>query len=54
MDMAIGTITHSCGVREPRELNRTHARIITSNGISVSLAQLYPDKTPGIKAKNIK
>jgi glutamate synthase domain-containing protein 2 len=40
----VGVISHSCGVREPRELTRRHARIVTNSGISISLADLYPDK----------
>jgi len=44
-----GVISHSCGVREPRQLTRKHARIITEKGLSVSLAELYPDKMPGTK-----
>lgn len=48
-----GMISHSCGVREPRELTRHHARIITEKGLSMSMAELYPEKIPGIKA-NIK
>ncbi|MDP1574419.1 MAG: FMN-binding glutamate synthase family protein [Coxiellaceae bacterium] len=40
----IGVISHSCGVREPRELTRKHARIVTSAGVSVSLADLYPER----------
>src|SRR3990167_137497 len=39
----IGMISHSCGVDEPRELRRKHARVVTSSGISVSLAELYPE-----------
>lgn len=46
-----GVIGHSCGVREPRELTRKHARIVTQSGVSVSLAELHPDKIFGIKAK---
>jgi glutamate synthase domain-containing protein 2 len=42
----VGTISHSCGVREPRELTRKHARIVMENGRSISLAELYPDKVP--------
>jgi len=45
----IGVISHSCGVREPRELTRKHARIMTERGITISLAELYPDKVPGSK-----
>ena len=50
MEYEVGIIGHSCGVREPRELNRSHARIMTSNGLSVSMATLYPNKIPGSKA----
>lgn len=39
----VGVISHSCGVHEPRELTRAHARVVTSAGVSVSLADLYPD-----------
>ncbi len=39
----VGTIAHSCGVKEPRGLKREHARIVTQNGKSISLAQLYPE-----------
>lgn len=35
-------IAHSCGVTEARELRREHARQVTLNGRSVSLADLYP------------
>lgn len=51
MEYEVGVISHSCGVREPRELNRSHARIMTANGLSVSMATLYPNKVPGSKAK---
>lgn len=50
MEHEIGVISHSCGVREPRELNRSHARIITSNGLSVAMVTMYPNKIPGSKA----
>lgn len=33
----VGVIAHACGVREPRELRRAHARMVTENGRSVSL-----------------
>ncbi len=42
----VGTITHSCGVREPRELKRHHAHVVTDNGRSVSLQTLYPLPQP--------
>lgn len=38
----VGIIAHSCGVKEPRELSRHHARMVLENGLSKSLAELYP------------
>ena len=40
----VGILAHSCGVREPRELRRFHARVVGSNGLSVPLNELHPDK----------
>ncbi len=37
----VGVIAHSCGVLEPRQLKRFHARIVLDNGRSVSLDELY-------------
>lgn len=42
----VGMIAHSCGVHQPRELGRRHARIVQENGTSTMLADIYPDKTP--------
>jgi glutamate synthase domain-containing protein 2 len=39
----IGLISHSCGVKHPRELSRQHCRIVQSNGKSVPLDILYPE-----------
>ncbi|MDH3900374.1 MAG: FMN-binding glutamate synthase family protein [Gammaproteobacteria bacterium] len=39
----VGIIAHSCGVREPRQLKRFHARVVTDNGLSVPLNDLHPD-----------
>lgn len=39
----VGVIAHSCGVKEPRELKRFHARIVMNNGLSVGLDELHPD-----------
>jgi glutamate synthase domain-containing protein 2 len=39
----VGIIAHSCGAREPRQLRRHHARIITEFGRSVSLDQVFPE-----------
>jgi glutamate synthase domain-containing protein 2 len=37
----VGIIAHSCGVREPRELKRFHARIVQADGQSRPLDELY-------------
>ena len=37
----VGVIAHSCGVPEPRQLRRHHARIVLDNGRSVPLDELY-------------
>ncbi|MGV6827134.1 MAG: FMN-binding glutamate synthase family protein [bacterium] len=38
----VGMIAHSAGVKEPRELRRHHARIVTDYGLSVPLDKLHP------------
>lgn len=38
----VGIIAHSCGVEEPRQLDRTHCRVVGDDGISVPLVKLYP------------
>ena len=43
MEKEVGTIAHSCGVKEPRQLNRNYARVVTDMGKSMSFADLYPD-----------
>jgi glutamate synthase domain-containing protein 2 len=43
----VGVIAHSCGVRSPRQLTRHHARIVQDNGLSISLAELYPENKSG-------
>lgn len=45
MNYEVGIIAHSCGVREPRELKRYHARIVTENGQSLPLDEIYPAVT---------
>ncbi len=37
----VGIIAHACGVREPRELRRHHARIVMERGMSIPLNELY-------------
>ncbi len=47
----VGLIAHSCGVKEPRALNRSHVRIIQHNGRSELFSDLYPK--PSIKPEFI-
>ncbi len=37
-------IAHSCGVPEPRRLQRMHARVVVGDGKSYGLDQVYPEK----------
>ncbi|MEZ5538012.1 MAG: FMN-binding glutamate synthase family protein [Thiolinea sp.] len=37
----VEVIAHSCGVQEPRQLTRRHARVVMDNTLSVSLDELY-------------
>ncbi|MDP6435801.1 MAG: FMN-binding glutamate synthase family protein [Gammaproteobacteria bacterium] len=43
MEKEIGIIAHSCGVAEPRKLERKHCRIVQDNGRSVLVSELYPE-----------
>jgi glutamate synthase domain-containing protein 2 len=49
MEYEVGVISHSCGVNEPGDLRRHHARIVSETGLSISMAKLYPPKIPGAK-----
>lgn len=42
----VAVLAHSCGVEDPRLLQRKHARIVTADGFSVSLADVFPDQQP--------
>ena len=42
----ITTIAHSCGVAGPRRLKRHHARIVSSNGLSIPMLDLQPYPIP--------
>jgi glutamate synthase domain-containing protein 2 len=42
----VATLCHSCGVDEPRQLTRHHARIVREDGFSVSLAEIFPEPEP--------
>ncbi|GMQ91526.1 MAG: FMN-binding glutamate synthase family protein [Gammaproteobacteria bacterium] len=44
MEHEVAVIAHSCGVREPRLLRRYHARMVSTNGQSISLDDLYPQQ----------
>jgi glutamate synthase domain-containing protein 2 len=47
----VGLIAHSCGVKEPRGLNRKHVRIIEHSGRSKIFSEIYP--TPDVKPEYI-
>jgi hypothetical protein len=38
----VGIIAHSCGVAEPRQLNRSHCRVVGDDGLSIPLEKLFP------------
>ena len=42
MAYEVGVIAHSCGVKEPRQLERFHAHVVTEAGRSIALDELYP------------
>jgi len=42
MRKEVGIIAHSCGVPEPRRLNRRHVRLVCADGRSRPLDELYP------------
>jgi glutamate synthase domain-containing protein 2 len=42
----VGMIAHACGVSSPSELNRSHARVVQANGLSVGLDELHPLPVP--------
>ena len=50
MSYEVGLISHSCGVRHPQELRRFHARVVQPNGLTVSLADQYPEPEPEPKS----
>ena len=47
MEHEVCTIAHSCGVNDPRELRRSHARVIGPNGLSVGLGEMFPEPISG-------
>jgi glutamate synthase domain-containing protein 2 len=42
MVMEVGMIAHACGVASPQQLGRQHARVVTENGLSIPMNDLYP------------
>jgi glutamate synthase domain-containing protein 2 len=38
----VGVIAQSCGVDDPRQLSRHHARMVTEDGLSIPLSDIYP------------
>jgi len=49
----IEVVAHSCGVAEPRLLDRHHARVVMQDGMSVRLDQLFPPVTAGLEPLRI-
>jgi glutamate synthase domain-containing protein 2 len=45
MQQEVGTIAHSCGLSDPRLLTRSHCRVVTENGRSRLLSDLWPEPT---------
>jgi len=43
----VGTIAHACGVSNPRNLRRFHARMVTEQGVSTPLDEIYPEPRQG-------
>jgi glutamate synthase domain-containing protein 2 len=39
----VGIIAHSCGVKSPRSLNRTHARIVIGAGKTKGMDEVFPE-----------
>ncbi len=45
MEKEVNMIAHACGVSEPRQLTRSHCRIVTQTGRSALLSQIFPPAT---------
>ncbi|MEH6357607.1 MAG: FMN-binding glutamate synthase family protein [Pseudomonadales bacterium] len=46
MAYEVCVIAHSCGVKEPRQLTRDHAKVMLDKGLAVPLNELHPDVVP--------
>lgn len=53
MTYEVGIIAHSCGVREPRELRRHHARVVTDSGLSMLLSDMHPEPAVESESKSV-
>jgi len=42
---AVGLIAHSCGLPEPRQLQRRHVKVVMESGYTQRLDQLFPNQT---------
>lgn len=49
----VEVVAHSCGVSEPRQLRRHHARIVVASGRSVRLDELFPPQTTQVETLHI-
>lgn len=47
----VDLIAHSCGVKQPRALNRNHVRLIENEGRTVLMSEVYPE--PEVKTEHI-
>ncbi|MBT8115385.1 MAG: FMN-binding glutamate synthase family protein [Arenicella sp.] len=46
LEKEIRIIANSCGVKRPRDLTRSHARVVVEYGKSRTLEELYPTQSP--------
>jgi glutamate synthase domain-containing protein 2 len=46
----ICVIAHSCGVKGPRELNRKHVCVVTLDGVSVPVGEIYSKSSNGFNS----
>jgi len=44
----VGVIAHSCGVKEPRQLERFHCRQVMEGGITKPMSEIFPPMKPAI------
>jgi glutamate synthase domain-containing protein 2 len=49
----VEVVAHSCGVSEPRQLRRHHARVVVESGRSVRLDELFPAPDTSVEALHI-